>query len=82
MSEDKKNIEVESVEVEAPSSELSKKAGQLSFLEKAGEFIQGKAKIFIIAFGVITIAILGWMGYQKFIVEPEDIKTAESLYQE
>ncbi len=82
MSEDKKNNEVESVEIEAPSSELSKKAGQLSFLEKAGEFIQGKAKIFIIAFGVIAVAILGWIGYQKFIVEPEDIKTAESLYPE
>lgn len=82
MSEDTKNNEVESVEIEAPSSELSKKVGQLSFLEKAGEFVQGKAKTFIIIFGVIAVVILGWIGYQKFIVEPENIKTAESLHQE
>lgn len=69
-------------QVDAPSSELSKKAGQLSFLEKAGVFFQGNGKYFAIAVGAVVVLFLGWMGYKKFIVEPENVKTAESLYQE
>jgi len=69
-------------QVDAPSSELSKKAGQLSFLEKAGGFFQGNAKYIAIVIGVVVIGFLGWMGYKKFIVEPENVKTAESLFQE
>ena len=68
--------------VDAPSSELSKRVGELSFLEKAGNFFQGNAKYLTIGIGVVVLGFLGWMGYKKFIVEPENVKTAESLYQE
>ncbi len=69
-------------QVDAPSSELSKKAGQLSFLERAGDFVQGNGKYIIIAVGSVLVLFLGWMGYKKFVVEPENVKTAESLFQE
>ena len=67
---------------DAPSSELSKRVGELSFLEKAGNFFQGNAKYITIGIGVVVLGFLGWMGYKKFVVEPENIKTASSLYQE
>jgi predicted negative regulator of RcsB-dependent stress response len=80
MSEELENKSVENAD--APSSELSKRVGELSFLEKAGNFFQGNAKYITIGIGVLVLGFLGWMGYKKFIVEPENVKTAESLYQE
>ncbi len=80
MAEEKVNNEVEQTE-EAPSTDINSNLNKASILDKIGDFLTLRGKIIggIVA-GVILI-ILGWFGYQKWFVEPEDIRTAESIYQ-
>jgi tetratricopeptide (TPR) repeat protein len=75
MSENKENISesVEEVSTINPSTGNELK-------DNFNDFFQGKVKY--ITYGVVAVAVvvLGYFGYQKFIVEPADKESAEAIY--
>lgn len=66
---------------EGPSTPIDSKVGQVSILDKIGDFLTLRGKIIGGIVGGIAVIILGWWGYNKFVVEPENVRTAENLYQ-
>jgi TolA-binding protein len=80
MAEEKVNNTTESTEG-APSSAINSNLNKPSILDKIGDFLTLRGKIIGAVIGGIALIVLGWFGYQKWFVEPEDIRTAESLYQ-
>lgn len=80
MAEETVNNTTEGTE-EAPSSAINSNLNKSSILDKIGDFLTLRGKIIGAVVGGIALIILGYFGYQKWIVEPEDIRTAESLYQ-
>ncbi len=75
MSEENNNIETEFTEVTGKSA-----IQQSSFIDQMGDFFQGNVKYVTIGIGVILIAVLGYFGYQKFIITPKNIDSAKALY--
>lgn len=71
----------ENIAEEGPSSAINSKMNQPSILDKIGDFLTLRGKIIGGVVAVIILGFLGWMGYQKFIVEPENIESAKNLYQ-
>ena len=75
MSENKENINesVEEVSTINPSTGNELK-------DNFNDFFQGKVKY--ITYGVVAVAVvvLGYFGYQKFIVAPANIESAEAIY--
>lgn len=80
MAEETVNTTVENVE-DAPSTAINSKINKSSILDKISDFITLRGKIIGAVVGGIVLIIVGWYGYQKWIVEPENVRTAESLYQ-
>lgn len=80
MAEETVNKTVENVE-EAPSTAINNNINKASFLDKIGDFLTLKGKLIGGIVGGIVLIIVAWYGYQKLFVEPENIKTAESIYQ-
>lgn len=80
MAEEKVNNIDENKE-EAPSSAINSNLNKASLLDKIGDFLTLRGKLFGGIVGGIALIILGWFGYQKWFVEPENIRTAESIYQ-
>ncbi|CAG5076944.1 tetratricopeptide repeat protein [Parvicella tangerina] len=80
MAEEKVNNTAETTE-EAPSSAINSNLNKASLLDKISDFLTLRGKIIGAVVGGALLIILGWFGYQKWFVEPEDIRTAESLYQ-
>lgn len=80
MAEEKVNTTVETTE-EAPSSSINSNLNKPSILDKIGDFLTLRGKIIGAVVGGIALIILGWYGYKKWFVEPENVRTAQSLYQ-
>lgn len=67
-----KNHEQEGKETVEFFKDLDKEALNIeSFLEK-------NAKALSIAFGVLIVAVLGWFGYQQFIIGPKNEEATKS----
>jgi tetratricopeptide (TPR) repeat protein len=79
MSTQKENTTIENVENEVSSAKKSA-LQQSSFLERIGNFYEGNAKYFAIGIGAVLVVVFGYIGYQKFIVTPANIESAQSIY--
>lgn len=80
MAEETVNKTTENVE-EAPSTAINSKINKASFLDKIGDFLTLRGQLIAGIAGGIILIIVGWYGYQKWFVAPEDIRTAENIYQ-
>jgi tetratricopeptide (TPR) repeat protein len=76
MSENKENTAVEFEEVTATSGSGNE------MKEGFSAFFQGKNKLILLIVGGAAVIVLGYFGYQKFIVQPKNIETAEKIYME
>jgi tetratricopeptide (TPR) repeat protein len=76
MSENKENTSVEFEEVTTTSGSGNE------LKEGFSAFFQGKNKVIILAVGGVLLVVLGYLGYQKFIVQPKNIETAEKIFME
>ncbi len=76
MSENKENI---TESVEATSTVNSSTGNELK--DSFNSFFQGKVKYITYGIVAVVVIVLGYFGYQKFVVEPNNKKSAEEIYQ-
>jgi tetratricopeptide (TPR) repeat protein len=76
MSENKENSTVEFEEVTTTSGSGNE------LKEGFSAFFQGKNKIITLVVVGAIVVVLGYLGYQKFIVQPKNIESAEKIFME
>jgi len=68
--------------IQGESSELANSPlNQESFLEKIGGFFGKNSKVIGIAVAGVAVVILGYFGYQKWVVQPYNVESAEKIYE-
>ncbi|MCB9195645.1 MAG: tetratricopeptide repeat protein [Flavobacteriales bacterium] len=80
MAVEKVNNTVETTE-EAPSSAINSNLNKASILDRIGDFLTLRGKIIGAVVGGVALIFLGWYGYQKWFVQPENVRTAGNIYQ-